>query len=68
MVELPFQLLDLALQANAKRGMTGTIVYTVIVSGQTFPMISVMGQSEQEAYEYCLAIFGSRFEGFKERR
>ena len=65
MVELPFQLLDMALQANTKCNMTSTIVYTVIVDGQTFPMISVMGQSEKEAYEYCLAIFGSRFEGFK---
>ena len=43
----------------------GTIVYTVIVDGQTFPMISVMGQSEKAAYEYCLSIFGARFGGFK---
>ena len=50
---------------TSEKEISGTIVYTVIVSGQTFPMISVMGQSEKEAYEYCLAIFGSRFEGFK---
>ena len=50
---------------TSEKEISGTIVYTVIVSGQTFPMISVMGQSEKEAYEYCSSIFGARFEGFK---